>query len=237
MESATPEPADPNLVGLARVTATFNPADAEKRVTFSTDKAVEFTTEIGTVTFKLEVKTALEVRFPSNPIQWVEEVGKDVFRPIDPPERGHGQPQRRPRHGQDHGPAGRHDVSLLRHRPERGWKVLRVRSDDRHHAAPRVGSALEVEAVEPGKGKPAPVVAGGPRPPGMEPPEAASPTTASTTTPRRPPADSPVRRGALLDGVHRLVAPSQMGQGLSADRLGLQKVGTGSRTARSITFR
>jgi hypothetical protein len=76
---------DSNLVGLAQITTTFNPADAEKRVSFSTDKDIEFTTEIGTVTFKLEVKTALEVRFPSNPIQWVEEVDKGVFRPVDPP--------------------------------------------------------------------------------------------------------------------------------------------------------
>jgi hypothetical protein len=85
MEPADPQPADSSFVGLARVTATFNPADAAKRVTFSTDKDIEFKTEIGTVTFKLEVKTALEVRFPSNPIQWVEEVGKGVFRPVDPP--------------------------------------------------------------------------------------------------------------------------------------------------------
>jgi hypothetical protein len=85
MEPADPEPAESGLVGLARVTVTFEPASAEKRVTFSTEKNIEFTTETGTVTFNLAVKTALEVRFPSNPIQWVEEVGKDVFRPIDPP--------------------------------------------------------------------------------------------------------------------------------------------------------
>jgi len=79
-----------------QVTVTFNPVIASRRVTFGENAKVEFDNEApGTVTFTLDVTTALQVRFPSNPIQWVRRIDKDAddggpvddhnLLPIDPP--------------------------------------------------------------------------------------------------------------------------------------------------------
>jgi hypothetical protein len=73
------------------VTATFNPAMAPERVTFD-KKDIDFANGApGKVTFKLAVETKMQVRFASNPIQWVrkiDETGPDSdenLRPINPP--------------------------------------------------------------------------------------------------------------------------------------------------------
>ncbi|HKH43846.1 MAG TPA: hypothetical protein VKM72_04200 [Thermoanaerobaculia bacterium] len=80
-----------NLSPVVQVTATFNPASAEQRLTFSTDAPIDFSTARGTVTITLDVQTVLPVRFPSNPIQWVRKDGvdpdgNDILVPIAPPE-------------------------------------------------------------------------------------------------------------------------------------------------------
>lgn len=68
------------------ITVTFRKANADPRVSFSTTAPISFNTPMvtGSVTFNLEVKSALQVHFPSNPIQWVQEVGSTLV-PIDPP--------------------------------------------------------------------------------------------------------------------------------------------------------
>lgn len=66
------------------VAVTFNQASAAKRVSFSTNGPIEFKDiDVGTVTFELNVVVALQARFPSNPIQWVD--NSDSHNPIDPP--------------------------------------------------------------------------------------------------------------------------------------------------------
>lgn len=63
------------------VVARFNPASAEQRITFSMSNIDFRNRASGTVIFTLNVKTVLEVRFPSNPIQWVD----TNLLPINPP--------------------------------------------------------------------------------------------------------------------------------------------------------
>ncbi len=68
------------------ITVTFNPASPGPRVTFSTNEAIQFAitpTESGRVVFHLEVATALQVVFPSSPIQWID--NPKAMKPIAPP--------------------------------------------------------------------------------------------------------------------------------------------------------
>jgi len=58
---------------------------ASGRVTFDSDDEITFRSVEGTVIYTLEVNTALKVRFPSNPIQWVQLVGTELL-PINPPD-------------------------------------------------------------------------------------------------------------------------------------------------------
>lgn len=76
------------------IKVTFNPLRdvppgtfprASGRVTFDSNEAITFRSTEGTVKYTLEVNTALQVVFPSNPIQWVEKVGGELT-PIDPPD-------------------------------------------------------------------------------------------------------------------------------------------------------
>jgi hypothetical protein len=71
---------------LSEVAVPDGASRASGRVTFDQDEEITFKAVEGTVLYTLEVNTALEVRFPSNPIQWVQQVGTELL-PIDPPDR------------------------------------------------------------------------------------------------------------------------------------------------------
>lgn len=64
------------------VTVTFDSTTAPRQVTFTPNSPLGIPTELGRVTFNLEVRGNFEARFPSNPIQWVD---SGTLKPIDPP--------------------------------------------------------------------------------------------------------------------------------------------------------
>ncbi|HEV7508607.1 MAG TPA: hypothetical protein VGS07_27255 [Thermoanaerobaculia bacterium] len=63
------------------VTVTFDSTTTPRKVTFTPDSPLGISTPRGLVTFNLELKGNFEARFPSNPIQWVNE----SRQPMDPP--------------------------------------------------------------------------------------------------------------------------------------------------------
>jgi predicted exporter len=75
------------------VQVTFDSTNTPKQVTFSQDR-LKFDSTTGTVTFNLmsSASTALQARFPSNPIQWVSKIDENLgdvntnLQPIDQPD-------------------------------------------------------------------------------------------------------------------------------------------------------
>lgn len=70
---------------LSEVAVPDGASRASGRVTFDSDAGITFNAVEGTVLYTLEVNTALKVRFPSNPIQWVQQIGTELL-PINPPD-------------------------------------------------------------------------------------------------------------------------------------------------------
>jgi hypothetical protein len=75
------------------VQVTFDSTNTPKQVTFSQDR-LKFDSTTGTVTFNLmnSASTALQARFPSNPIQWVSKIDESLgdvntnLQPINQPD-------------------------------------------------------------------------------------------------------------------------------------------------------